>query len=209
VGAHHVDELRKYEALNDLTEKQLIEGGYYRLERIYSKYMEHREADTSVKRRITVLIAPSWGNGNVLESFGERLVKMLLHKDLNVIVRPHPETVKRTPELLDQIESKYGENRALTIERSVATDQSLLKADIMICDCSGVALEYAFGTERPVLFLDVPIKIRNDKYRELGISGMINTENSALNLLNFPFERKSASLFPGTTWILFPIKLKP
>lgn len=169
VGAHHVDELRKYEALNDLPEKQMIEGGYYRLERIYSKYMEHREADTSVKRKTTVLIAPSWGNGNVLESFGERLVKMLLHKDLNVIVRPHPETVKRTPELLDQIESKYGENRALTIERSVATDQSLLKADIMICDCSGVALEYAFGTERPVLFLDVPIKIRNEKYKELGI----------------------------------------
>jgi len=81
----------------------------------------------------------------------------------------HPETIKRTPELLDQIESKCGENSALTVERSVAIDQPLLKADIMICDCSGVTLEYAFGTERSVLFLDVPIKIKNDKYKKLGI----------------------------------------
>jgi len=52
---------------------------------------------------------------------------------------------------------------------SVATDDSLLQADVLICDCSGVALEYALGTERPVLFLDVPIKIRNQRFRELNI----------------------------------------
>ncbi len=169
VGSHHHKELRKYEVMNCLSQKELVEGGYYRLERIYKKYRNHRNSDFSVNTKVTVLIAPSWGKGNVLESFGEHLVEMLLHKDINVIVRPHPETVKRTPELLDKIESKYGENSSLIVERSVSTDDSLLKADIMICDCSGVALEYAFGTERPVLFLDVPIKIRNAKYKELGI----------------------------------------
>jgi len=39
----------------------------------------------------------------------------------------------------------------------------------LICDWSGVALEYAFGTERPVLFLDVPLKIQNQRFRELDI----------------------------------------
>ena len=39
----------------------------------------------------------------------------------------------------------------------------------MICDCSGIAIEYAFGTERPVIFLDVPLKIQNQKYKDLGI----------------------------------------
>lgn len=170
VGQHHIEELQKYEALNHhLPNKQMIDGGYYRLERIYSKYMEHREIESSVDGKLTVLIAPSWGDGNVLESLGDRLIKNLLEKGLCVIVRPHPETVKRTPELLDEIESKYGENDLLTIERSVVTDQSLIKAEVMICDCSGVALEYAFGTERPVLFLDVPVKIRNENYKELGI----------------------------------------
>ncbi len=51
----------------------------------------------------------------------------------------------------------------------MATDDSLLQADVLICDCSGVSLEYAFGTERPVLFLDVPLKIRNHRFKELGI----------------------------------------
>jgi len=32
-----------------------------------------------------------------------------------------------------------------------------------------VALEYAFGTGRPVLFIDVPYMIRNENYKELDL----------------------------------------
>jgi len=39
----------------------------------------------------------------------------------------------------------------------------------LICDYSGVALEYAFGTERPVLSIDVPVEAKNPRYKELGI----------------------------------------
>ena len=42
-------------------------------------------------------------------------------------------------------------------------------ADLMISDWSGAALEYAFGIERPVLFLDVARKINNPRYVDLGI----------------------------------------
>ena len=186
VGKHHIEELKKYEVMHDLPHKLLVKGGYYRLERIYGKYKKYLENSDPGASKTTVLIAPSWGKGNVLESFGERLVAMLLHMDLNVIVRPHPETMKRTPELLDAIEKKFGENNALTIERSVATDDSLLKADIMICDCSGVALEYAFGTERPVLFLDVPRKIRNENYQELGVEPIELSLRSELGVVMSP-----------------------
>ena len=51
----------------------------------------------------------------------------------------------------------------------MATDDSLLRADVLVCDCSGVALEYALGTERPVIFIDVPVKIQNERFEELGI----------------------------------------
>ena len=51
----------------------------------------------------------------------------------------------------------------------MATDDSLLKADVLISDCSGVTLEYACGTERPVIFLEVPYKIKNERYEELGM----------------------------------------
>jgi CDP-glycerol glycerophosphotransferase (TagB/SpsB family) len=186
VGKHHVEELRKAEEMKELPQKQLVEGGYYRLERIYSKYKKYLQTSSSEKTGTTVLIAPSWGKGNVLESFGDELVAMLLDKNLNVIVRPHPETVKRTPELLNAIEGKYGDNSALTIERSVATDDSLLKSDVLICDCSGIALEYAFGTERPVLFLDVPRKIRNENYQELGLEPIELSLRSEIGILVSP-----------------------
>ena len=186
VGKHHVEELRKHEDMKGLSQKQLVEGGYYRLERIYSKHTKYLQTSSSEKTGTTVLIAPSWGKGNVLESFGDELVAMLLDKNLNVIVRPHPETVKRTPELLNAIEEKYGGNSALTIERSVATDDSLLKSDVLICDCSGIALEYAFGTERPVLFLDVPRKIRNENYQELGLEPIELSLRSEIGILVSP-----------------------
>ena len=32
-----------------------------------------------------------------------------------------------------------------------------------------MSYEYAFGTERPVLFIDVPQKVVNERYKEVGI----------------------------------------
>ena len=191
VGDHHMEELRKYEEMKGLPQKQLVTGGYYRLERIYDKCKKYLRTPSSEKYKVTVLIAPSWGKGNILESFGELLVAMLLDRDFNVIIRPHPETVKRTPELLDAIKEKYGDNKALTIESSVTTDDALLKSDVLICDCSGVALEYAFGTERPVLFLDVPLKIRNENYRELGIKPVELFLRSELGVIVSPEKMES------------------
>ena len=56
----------------------------------------------------------------------------------------------------------------------------------MICDCSGAALEYAFGTERPVLFLDVPLKIRNQRFKELGIEPLELSLRSEIGVVVSP-----------------------
>ena len=99
--------------------------------------------------RVTILIAPSWGADNVLESCGEELVGLLLREGYQVIVRPHPETVKRSPGLITQLTAKFGKSPNFTLEKSVATHDSLLRADVLICDCSGVALEYALVLNAP------------------------------------------------------------
>ena len=166
VGPYQKNEIRKNEELNKLNNKMLVECGYYRLERIYRKFKEYKQDNT---KDTTVLIAPSWGNKNILESCGEELVNILLDKGCKVIIRPHPETVKRNHELINNLNEKYKNNISFTLETTVESDDSLIKADVLICDCSGVALEYAFGTERPVLFIDVPYKIRNEEYNKYGI----------------------------------------
>jgi len=169
VGPHHIEEIRKYEELHKLPCKKLIKAGFYRLERIYAKYKEYLIEKSIIEKNYTILIAPSWGANNIIESCGKPLVKLLLKKGYKVIVRPHPETIRRFPKLIETLAIEFGDNPDFYLERSIATDDSVLKSDILICDCSGIALEYAFGTERPVLFLDVPYKIRNEKFKELDI----------------------------------------
>ena len=41
------------------------------------------------------------------------------------------------------------------------------QTSLMISDWSGVAMEYAYGFEKPVLFIDLPRKINNPRYSEL------------------------------------------
>ncbi len=168
-GPHHVREVRQREKLNNLPPKTLVEAGYYPLERVYRDYQEHRRRNTSRPGKDTVLIAPSWGAANILESCGEELVGILLRGGYRVIARPHPETVKHYPRLIRRLEERFGRDADFALEKSVATHDSLLQADALITDWSGISLEYAFGTERPVLFLDVPAKTKNPDYRELGI----------------------------------------
>jgi len=170
-GRYMIDEINKYEQLHQLPAKKLIETGYYRLERIYENYQKFaaENPDFSDANKKTVLIAPSWGVDNIIESCGVQLVEILLNNDYAVIVRPHPETVRRNPKILDDLHKRYESNSDFKLELSVATDDSLFKSDILISDLSGIVFEYAFGTERPVLFIDVQPKIRNENYAELDI----------------------------------------
>ena len=44
---------------------------------------------------------------------------------------------------------------------------SFLQSDIIISDWSGVALEFAFTFERPVMYIDVPKKMRNPDFADI------------------------------------------
>lgn len=162
---HQVSEIRRREELKRLPPKKLVEAGYHRLEQIYNAYQKY----STVATKRTILIAPSWGTANILETCGKPLIKLLLEEGYEVIVRPHPETVKRFPNLVSLLASRFGNNSNFTLELSIIGYDSLLRSDVLISDYSGISLEYAFGTERPVIFIDTPPKVRNPRYEELGI----------------------------------------
>src|SRR3989344_5769767 len=167
-GPHHLEEIRKREELAGLKPKILIEQGYWRLEEVYRKFQEYKNKNISSRPK-TILVAPSWGKENLLELCGLELVRILLGEGYKVIVRPHPETVRRHPELLKSFRDEFSGNENFVFEDSIASVDSLLEADLLICDMSGVAVEYGFGTQRPVLFLDKPLKVINPNYQELGL----------------------------------------
>ena len=56
-----------------------------------------------------------------------------------------------------------------TFDESISSLDSFYQSDLMISDWSGAALEYSFGLSKPVIFLDLPKKINNPKYKEINI----------------------------------------
>lgn len=123
--------------------------------------------DTAEPRHI--LLAPSWWPHCILETLGESVVAQLLQNGYRLTVRPHPQTLKSSAKQIHRLEQMHGQNHLFNLEKNVASQDSLHESDLMICDWSGAALDYAFGLQKPVLFIDVPRKVNNPDYQSLGI----------------------------------------
>ena len=166
-GPHHVREIRKRESMHGLPEKRLVEHGYHRIEHLLGQRSRNRrraEGD-----RIHVLLAPSWGEHTILNLFGERLVELLLQAGMRVTLRPHFQTRWMTPAVLDAIIARFRDHEGFEVVEYLGEDQSLFDADVMITDWSGAGMDFALGLEKPVLYIDVPPKSRNDTWQELDI----------------------------------------
>jgi CDP-Glycerol:Poly(glycerophosphate) glycerophosphotransferase len=162
VGPHHVREVRETEALYNVAAKDLFEHGYGRLDSILNRARQHslRGGD----RPLRVLIAPSWGVGGILQTCGVPLVDAFLADGFHVTVRPHPQLRRNNPGLLASYRERSAGQVQVVYDDDVVSQDSLHNSDLMVSDWSGVALEFAFGLERPVLFMDVPRKVNNADY---------------------------------------------
>jgi hypothetical protein len=169
VGPHHIEEIRRTEQLFDLEPKHLVEVGYSRLDQILidARQVTPRRGDQGKLEH--VLIAPSWGPNSILDVCGSEAIGRLLDSGRAVTVRPHPMTTRLQPEMLAGFEREFRTNKAFHIDIDAASNKAHFDADVMVADWGGVALEYAFAFERPVVFIDLPRKVTNPGYTELGI----------------------------------------
>tara|TARA_B100000989_G_scaffold299019_1_gene292026 strand:- start:6234 stop:7358 length:1125 start_codon:yes stop_codon:yes gene_type:complete len=185
VGYHHVNEIRKIEEKYNLPKKNIIELGYSRLDSLIKK--NHIVTKTNkIKEKIhkKILIAPSWGPNGIIESgLGESLTTQLLDLGHEVVIRPHPETIRFAKDQIEKIKRKHVNNKMFSFERDIVGDESLYSSDIMISDWSGVALEYAFALKKPVIFCDLPRKINNKNYLEIEIDPIEVSIRSKVGLI--------------------------
>ena len=169
VGEHQSQEIRKTEEVYGLAKKTLIEGGYPLLDRMYAHFLSRPEVEGDVVGPPMCLIAPSWNPKNILECGVVGMIEGLVKEGWRVVVRPHPEWIRHSPDkargLADQVESVD----AAEMEIDAVSNDSLYEADLLMTDWSSIAFEYAFATERPVLYIDTPPKINNPEYEKLGI----------------------------------------
>lgn len=169
-GPHHKHELTRHFERIGKTGYDLREIGYAKLDRIAATYRSYEKAYPD---ETTVLIAPSWGTHNVLASDGAGLVDALSGSGYRIVVRPHPAFFESIyPEgaqIVAALERQFGDRPNVVFETSITSENSFMEADLMISDWSGAALEYALGTERPVLALDLPPKVNNPEWEQLGM----------------------------------------
>ena len=168
VGEFQFDEIRAAERVYNLPAKKLISAGYGQLEQLYNSY---QKLDLTEREQPKILIAPSWQPDNILDSCLDPMLDQLLDKGYEVVVRPHPEYVKRYKPRMDQIVQKYAncESRGLRFELDFTSNTSIFDSDVLITDWSGTAYEFSFVTLKPAVFIDTKPKINNPEYKKLGI----------------------------------------
>ena len=168
VGDFQIPEIRKTEELYHLPPKLLKVCGYCQLDTLYRSSLALAGEAHGEPR---ILIAPSWQEGNILDSCIDGLLESVLNQGWRITVRPHPEYMKRYKPRMDAIIRRW-ESRGcgdLVFETDFTSNESIFGSDVVITDWSGTATEFSFVTLRPCIFVDTPPKINNPEYVQLGI----------------------------------------
>jgi YidC/Oxa1 family membrane protein insertase len=114
-----------------------------------------------------ILIAPSWSEKNILDSCLDEIIKQLV-KNYKLIVRPHPEYIRRFPAKWYNITGKYNiEN--LSFDLDFMSNDSIYQSDVLITDWSNIAYEFSYCTKKPAIYINTPMKVMNSEYNILGI----------------------------------------
>jgi hypothetical protein len=164
-GTHHVAEVEAMNQLAGRRDRRPILIGYGKAERLLETRPVH---DVSNDGRKHVLIGPSWGKGNIIETMGEPLIARLIAEGYRVTLRPHPSFFIAGDALLGPLVERWQGHEAFTLENSVEESRAIWTADMMIADYSGFAMEFAFIRERPVLYIDVAPKVLNPDWKAVG-----------------------------------------
>ncbi len=162
-GPNHMDEIRQTEELYDLPPKRLVKTGYPLLDSMIGQV---RQLGDRVNNPRVILIAPSWQKDSILDYCLDETLAPLLRTGYRVILRPHPEYVKRFPAKIEAIRDKYRDRLGPFFELQVdfSSSETVYTADLVITDWSSIAQEFSYATGKPSLFINTPMKIMNPEY---------------------------------------------
>tara|TARA_B100001750_G_scaffold107398_1_gene84877 strand:- start:1945 stop:3099 length:1155 start_codon:yes stop_codon:yes gene_type:complete len=167
-GNYQITEIQEREKKFNLKKKKLVKHGYVMLDALINEVQ-----NTNIKKNISnnkvVLVAPSWGANGLIETKGQEIVQILLDSGFDVILRPHPVTLKKSNKIIQKIEKEFKGNLNFKLETDIRNTESFFLSDCMISDWSGVAIEYAFAFKKPILYVDTPQKINNPECDQINL----------------------------------------
>lgn len=161
-------EIREIEKLRRTKKKRIVKVGYGLIDNMVAAY---NALPPGGNERSTILVAPSWQYDNILDSCIDDILSQLIGERYRVIVRPHPQYVRRFPlqmeALIEKYRGQFDEN--FSIETDFSSNVTVYTADLVITDWSSIAYEFSFTANKPSLFIDTQIKVVNKDYEKIDV----------------------------------------
>lgn len=191
VGPHHVAEIHQLSQLRNWCGKKVYQAGYPKIDKMkatYDRSINGVAIEEYTNDKKVVMFAPSWGEANILKHYGFSIVKELIEGGFHVILRPHNLSFEYDLDVIDEL-LLYFAGCDFEVDGAIGSDK-MLSSDLLISDWSGVAYEYAFTTERPVLFIDCEgaQKINSRLNKEILIKPMEDTCRFGVGVVCTPSE---------------------
>lgn len=165
-GPQHEREFLALAKSRGLTGRRAFAAGYGKLD-VLSEMAKQGESAQNIRPK--VLIAPSWGPDNLLDRCGPVLAEQLAAQDFDVVVRPHPLFFLEHAPVLDVLRALAGREPRIALESPFDGDKAIFYADVLVGDYSGTSFEFAALRRRPVVSVDVGLKIANPDWAGLGL----------------------------------------
>ena len=159
-GEYQIKEIKQREELGNLNEKKLIKSGFF-----YFDYLKAKIDEVNVNNEI--LVAPSWNKNrlNFINEDFEEIIANLLNSGLKVRFRPHPETIKRSQNLMNSYKEKFKDKNFLFDDKSENLE-AMQNAKCLITDNSGISIEYMMLFKKPVIFYSDFDKVHNENFEK-------------------------------------------
>jgi len=172
-------EVRAMEQLRKTKKKRIVKVGYGLIDNMIASY---KAMEKQTNEKPTILVAPSWQYDNIMDSCLDNLLDGLLCDKYRVIVRPHPQYIRRFPlqmeSIIEKYKSRFGPDFA--IETDFSSNVTVYTADMLITDWSSIGYEFSFTTNKPTLFVDTQMKVVNKDYQKIK---MVPFDVSARNVI--------------------------
>lgn len=166
-GPQHMAEFAAIATTRGLPERRFFPIGYGKLDVLAQRAAVRQKR--SAKRPL-VLLAPSWGGDNLLDRCGVALARSLAVAGFDVVVRPHPLFFLDKAPVLDEFQALQSRMPSIQLESPFAGDDAIFDADVLIGDYSGIGFEFAALRRRPVVSVDVGLKVANPAWQTLSLS---------------------------------------
>ena len=166
VSREQAIEARAIEKLRHVKKKRIIECGYGLIDDMIAAY---EAMDKRGNEKTTILIAPSWQYDNIMDSCLDDLVNALYGRGWRIVIRPHPQYVRRFPTRMKEIIQRYQDKAGddFVIETDFSSNVTVYTADLVITDWSGIAFEFSFTTDKPSLFINTQMKVVNEDWQKI------------------------------------------